>query len=98
MGIRILCHSRGSSIHLDSGLSCTCSHCLGCSRNPHHGGSCGLRMHLVGVVDGDVIDETASSYKEHYEYDQQDNEACRRATRCLLSLWSLRSSRRKGRV
>jgi len=32
-------------------------------------------MHLVGVVDGDVIDETASSYEEHYEYDQQDNEA-----------------------
>jgi hypothetical protein len=33
-------------------------------------------MQLVGVVDGDVVDETASSYKEHYEYDQQDNEAC----------------------
>jgi len=33
-------------------------------------------MHLVGVIDSDVIDETASSYKEYYEYDQQDNEAC----------------------
>jgi len=72
MGIRILCHRRGSSIQLGS----TCCHCLGCSCNPHYGGSCGLRMQLVGVVDGNVVDETASSYKEHYKYDQQDNEAC----------------------
>jgi len=63
MGVRVLCHCCGSSID----LGCTGGLRLGCSGKMHFGGSCGLCMQLVGLVDGGVVDESASSYKEHYE-------------------------------